>query len=541
MTGVPRSKAEHELKVNPTFVPVVQKQRKMGPEQAKACEEQVQQLVDAGIIREIQYQTWVANPFKCFLDAYKGYHQIHIAARDQDKTAFRTNNGTYCYKMMPFGLKNAGSTYQKLMDKEFKPQIGRNLEVYMDDLVIKSKTEETMLKDIEETFQTLRSISMKLNPGKCSFGMEEGNFLGVIVTNGGFKANSENWKPCEKCHRQNRSNKCKRSTGELSGRLAKWAIELGEYAIEYKPRLAIKGQVLADFIAEIPQEKEEECKREIEAPVDQKKNEVWKMFTDRAFNDEGAGASLKITNPEGQQFTYALHLEFKSTNNEAEYEALLAGLRIARKLGARHLEAHVDSMLVANQIEGSYDAKDDKMASYLAQAKALMATFATCKVKHINRSENKQADTLNKLASVGFEHLAKDVRIEVLAMPSIMNKEIPVCSETGKTWMTPIINYLARGILPEKKADARKIRHKALNYTIQGDILYRRSYLGPLLRCVDPQDTNYLLREIHKGICGVHAAPRMVITTVLLVNFSFKDGSGAIMVDTEATEWTENV
>ncbi|XP_076913495.1 uncharacterized protein LOC143572149 [Bidens hawaiensis] len=255
------------------------------------------------------------------------------------------------------------------------------------------------------------------------------------------------------------------SKPELSGRLAKWVIELKEYAIEFKPSPAIKGQVLADFIEEIPQEKEEECKKEIEAPVDQKQDEVWKMFTDGASNDEGTGAGLKITNPEGQHFTYALRLEFKSTNNEAEYEALLAGLRITKKLGARHLEAHVDSMLVANQIEGSYDAKDNKMALYLAQTKALMATFATCKVKHINISENKQADALSKLASVGFEHLAKDVHIEVLATHSIMNREILVCSETENSWMTPIINYLARGILPEKKADARKIRHKALNYT----------------------------------------------------------------------------
>ncbi|XP_076936624.1 uncharacterized protein LOC143603820 [Bidens hawaiensis] len=250
-------------------------------------------------------------------------------------------------------------------------------------------------------------------------------------------------------------------------------------------------------------------------PVDQAKDEVWKMFTDGASNDEGAGAGQKITNPEGQHFTYALRLEFKSTNNEAEYEALLAGLRIAKKLGARHLEAHVDSMLVANQIGGSYDAKDDKMASYLAQAKTLMATFATCKVKHIKRSENKQAYALSKLAAVGFEHLAKDVRIEVLATPSIMNKEILVCSEAENSWITPIINYLARGILPEKKAEARKIRRKALNYTIQEDILYRRSYLGPLLKCVDPQAANYLPREIHEGICGVHAGPRMVVAKIM--------------------------
>ncbi|XP_076950289.1 uncharacterized protein LOC143623215 [Bidens hawaiensis] len=151
------------------------------------------------------------------------------------------------------------------------------------------------------------------------------------------------------------------------------------------------------------------------------------------------------------------------------------------------------------------------MASYLAQAKVLTTAFTTCKVKHIKRSENKQTDALSKLASVGFEHLAKDVRIEVLKTPSTINGDVFVCSAAETTWMTPIIHYLERGTLPEKKAEARKIRHKALNYTIQDGILYRRSYLGPLLRCVDRQDANYLLREIHEGICGVHAGLRMVV------------------------------
>ncbi|XP_076882310.1 uncharacterized protein LOC143530736 [Bidens hawaiensis] len=214
MTGVPRSIAEHKLRVRG----VLRKKQKKGPEQTKAINDQVQDLLHAGIIRPIQYHTWVANPvivpksngkrrmcidfkdlnklcpkyyyplpeidlkvdvvalfkFKCFLDAYKGYHQIHMAAGDEDKTAFRTDQGTFCYKMMPFGLKNAGDTYQRLMDIAFKDQIGRNLEVYMDDLVIKSVEEDQMLRDIEETFETLR-----------------GKFLRVIVTGAGFKANPD--------------------------------------------------------------------------------------------------------------------------------------------------------------------------------------------------------------------------------------------------------------------------------------------------------------------------------------------------------------
>jgi hypothetical protein len=129
--------------------------------------------------------------YKCFLDAYKGYYQVQMAKEDEDKTAFYTDIGIFCYTKMPYRLKNTGATYQRLMDKVFKDQIGRNLEVYVDDLVIKSRTETDMLKDIQETFDQLRSINMKLNPKKCSFGTQVGPFLGVMVTKEGFKANPD--------------------------------------------------------------------------------------------------------------------------------------------------------------------------------------------------------------------------------------------------------------------------------------------------------------------------------------------------------------
>ncbi|GJS85766.1 reverse transcriptase domain-containing protein [Tanacetum coccineum] len=112
-------------------------------------------------------------PFKCFLDAYKGYHQIQMAKEDEEKTAFITSQGIFCYTKMPFGLRNAGATYQRLVDKAFHKQIGRNLEVYVDDLVIKSRTEDEIVRDMEETFQSLRVINMKLNPKKCTFGIND--------------------------------------------------------------------------------------------------------------------------------------------------------------------------------------------------------------------------------------------------------------------------------------------------------------------------------------------------------------------------------
>ncbi|XP_076919152.1 uncharacterized protein LOC143579856 [Bidens hawaiensis] len=198
-----------------------------------------------------------------------------------------------------------------------------------------------------------------------------------------------------------------------------------------------------------------------------------------------------------------------------EYEAFLAGQRIAKKLGVKNLEARVDSMLIAGQINGTYEAKNDVMASYLSQAKDLILQFSSCKVIHIKRSENKSGDALSNLASTNFEHFAKDIRVEVLDRPSIPQNQVLVIQTGVKFWMTPIIAYLSSGVLLEEKMEARKIRHKALNYQMQDGVLYRRSFLGPLLRCVDAKDANYLIREVHEGICGLHASPRMVVEKLM--------------------------
>ncbi|GKF91899.1 reverse transcriptase domain-containing protein [Tanacetum coccineum] len=110
-----------------------------------------------------------------------------MAKEDEEKTMFITSQGIFCYTKMSFGLRNARATYQRLVDKEFYKQIGRNLKVYVDDLVIKSRTEDEIVRDIEEMFKTLREINTKLNPKKCTFGVEEGMFLGYKVNTKGLK------------------------------------------------------------------------------------------------------------------------------------------------------------------------------------------------------------------------------------------------------------------------------------------------------------------------------------------------------------------
>jgi len=117
-----------------------------------------------------------------FMDAFSGYNQIHMDEIDQGKTSFITDRGLYCYKMMPFGLKNAGATYQRLVNKMFRDQIGWNLEVYVDDMLVKSIRTASHIEDLRETFGTLRSHKMKLNPAKCAFGVSSGKFLGFMVS-----------------------------------------------------------------------------------------------------------------------------------------------------------------------------------------------------------------------------------------------------------------------------------------------------------------------------------------------------------------------
>ena len=117
-----------------------------------------------------------------FLDAVQGYHQIPLASEDQEKTIFVTPTRNYHYKVMPFGLKNAGSIYQRMMTKMFEPQLGKNIEVYIDDMVVKGKEVSDHVDDLENIFETLRKHKLRLNTFKCCFGVELEKFLGYMVT-----------------------------------------------------------------------------------------------------------------------------------------------------------------------------------------------------------------------------------------------------------------------------------------------------------------------------------------------------------------------
>ena len=255
--GVPRKVIEHHLAVCPHARPVKQKVRKHAVERQEFIAEEIKKLEAAGLVRGVLHPTWLANPvvvrkangkwrlcidftdvnkacpkdpfplpridqivdstagcdLLSFLDAYSGYHQIFMAEEDEEKTAFITPCGTYCFVRMPFGLKNAGSTFARVVHHAFEPQMHRNVEAYMDDIVVKSKNRATLIQDLDETFANLRKINLKLNPEKCVFGVPSGKLLGFFVSQRGIEANPDKIKAIEQIEAPKRVKDVRRLAG----------------------------------------------------------------------------------------------------------------------------------------------------------------------------------------------------------------------------------------------------------------------------------------------------------------------------------------
>nr|GEY89733.1 reverse transcriptase domain-containing protein [Tanacetum cinerariifolium] len=504
MTGIPIHIEEHCLNVREGCLLVRQKKRGQTTDINQTIKE-VRKLVEAGIMKKVYYHDWLSNRV-----------MIQMVKDDEEQIAFITSQGIFCYTKMPFGLRNAGATYQRLVDKAFHKQIGRNVEVYVDNLVIKSRTKDEIVRDIE-TFKTLREVNMKLNPKKCTFGVEEGMFLGYKVNTNGMKKSDFRWTAeAEEAFKQ-----MKQLIAELpmlAAPIEKEALRGPELKYTSMEKLvmalvyAIKGKILADFIVERPEEDSPDNLMEVEDELP----ELWVLFTDESSCTDGSGAGLKLINLEGMEFTYALRFRFDATNNEAEYEALIAGIRIAEQMGVKNLQANVDLRLVANQVNETYVAKEADMIRYLEKVRTLTNNFEAFSIRQVPRSKNKKADVLSKITSTSFAHLSKQVLVEELKENSISEREVlAVVVEEEDTWMTLILKYLAEGVLPADEKKARAIRRKSCRFAIIKGTLYKKSFLGPWLRCVGPLQANYVLREIHEGSCSMHAGTQSVVAKAL--------------------------
>ncbi|XP_077249430.1 uncharacterized protein LOC143888977 [Tasmannia lanceolata] len=246
------------------------------------------------------------------------------------------------------------------------------------------------------------------------------------------------------------------------------------------------------------------------------KEPLWKLYVNGSSNKLGSGAGLILTGLENFVMDYVVRFGSHTSKNKAEYEALIAGINLAIQTRAQRLKAYCDSQLVVNQIQGTYEARDERMIKYLAKVRRMADKFRSFKVVKIPRMENTKADVLSKLAASGYTALGS-ICMEFLKKSSIENEIVEIMQvDDEPCWMDEIMNYLREGKLPEEKKEARKVIQRATRFSLDGENLYKRSYTLPYMKCLRPSDASYALQETHEGICGEHLGGKALTIKMLL-------------------------
>ncbi|GAU24437.1 hypothetical protein TSUD_364210 [Trifolium subterraneum] len=566
MLGIDESVITHKLAISPNSKPVSQRKRNIKyPEWLanvvlvkksngkwrmcvdftdlnKACPKDLYPLpsIDKLIDGASGYKTL------SFMDAYSGYNQIKMNTLDAPHTTFMSNTCNYHYTVMPFSLKNVGATYQRLMDRVFAHQIRKNLEVYIDDMVVKTTSKGEHHEDLKDIMASVRKYNMRLNLTKCSFGVQADmrsptsvkevqqltgriTALSRFLSCAGEKAfhffatlkSGERFTWSDKCEEAfqqlkvflaspsiltrpqlgsplylylivSKNSMCSAlvqdikgeerpvyfvsrifrgseiryqkieklslavvttarrlrhyfqshkivvktdhpikhvlKKPDLAGRMVAWAVELSEYDITFVPRGNIKPQILADFILELS------------SPPEATNMQPWTLSVDGASNIRGSGPWVVLEGPDGVLIEQSLRFAFKASNNQAEYEALIAGMRLAKEMEVADLRAKSDSQLVTSQVPGEFQAKDPQLIKYLEQ-------------------------------------------------------------------------------LSEEKEERVKIKKMAAHYTMVGGELYKRGFSSPMLLCVGETKSRRILNEIHNGSCGSHIGGRSLAGKVTRAGF----------------------
>ena len=247
--------------------------------------------------------------------------------------------------------------------------------------------------------------------------------------------------------------------------MALWAIELSEFDVQYRPRIAIKWQIVADFIAEYTQSEN----KGVEG------YRLWSIHIDGSSNQRSGGAGVVIQTPEGDKIKCMIRLDFPTTNNEAEYEALVASLDLARAAGAKNMIMHCDSQVITSQINDDYECRNERMKKYLEEVKSRISGLEV-KFVQIPREENEYADRLAKAASAEFVNASEQVLSFIQTSPLIDDGVQMQEIIAKESWTMPLIAYPRSGTLPNGKDAARKLKVQASRFVLIRDILYKRGF-----------------------------------------------------------------
>ncbi|GKV35504.1 hypothetical protein SLEP1_g43762 [Rubroshorea leprosula] len=552
MPGLDPKVAVHYLAVKHGVRLVKQLQQRFRPDLIPQIEAEVDKLIEASFIREVHYPSWIVNivpvckkngqlrvcvDFRdlnqaypkddfplpiielmvdatmghevlSFMDGFSSYNQIRMNPKDEELTAFRTPKGIYCYKVIPFGLKNAGATYQRAMQLIFSDMLHELVECYVDDLVVKSKRRDDHLNDLKVVFERLGKYQLKMNPLKCAFGVSSGKFMGFIMRHRGIEIDQSkieaivNMPPPKnlqklkslqgklayiwrfisnlagRCHPFSKLMKkdapfvwdkaCQNAFDSIKeyllhplvlvapilGRPLILYIATQEYSLGALLAQVIKGQALADFLANHP------ILAEWELSKDLPDEEVffvdvlpsWELYFDGASRRDGVGVGVE------------------------------------------------------------FDVRKPELVPYFQYASQFLEKFDYVSIAHVPRSQNKQADALANLAAIIASLDNQEVTIFVsqrwisphLRSEDAESNVVSVCVIEKEDWRQLIINYLEHGKLLDDPRQKSTIRRRALHFVYLCNTLYRRYFDGVLLRCLDGDESSQVVEEAHSGICGAH-------------------------------------
>ncbi|KAL0405364.1 UNVERIFIED_CONTAM: Gag-Pol polyprotein [Sesamum latifolium] len=461
----------HRLNVDPMVRPIKQKKRSFGAERNRIIEEEVSKLMEAGYVSEVQYTDWLAN--------------VVVVPKASGKWRKCTDLNKACPKD-PYPLPRI----DLLVDSTAGYELFSMMDAYQGG-------------DISETCK--QDVQGPAEPNKCTFGVRGGKFLGYIVSERGIEANPEKIEAISRLQSPKTLKEVQKLTAnpkqgealflylaiseeavslvlvreqertqnpvyyvstmlqgaekryvqieklalalDASGRLVKWAVELGNTISNIRVEQRSKHRCWQILWSNFAGEKIPETKG------------GWLLHVDGSSNANNGGAGILLQGPDGVKIEVAARFSFATTNNEAEYEALILGLQLALEAGAKELSVCTDSQLVAMQVEGAYETREWTMTQYLAKVKEQMARFDKCMVQQIPQNENERADELSKFG-------------------------------------------------------AMIARVKSRNITIMEMSCTKEPSMGPLLKCLDEKGATYVLREIHEGSCGNHSGARSLAQKV---------------------------
>ncbi|XP_050894658.1 uncharacterized protein LOC127101322 [Lathyrus oleraceus] len=598
MPGLKRELVELKFPIKDGKKPIKQTPRRFAPEILSKIKKEVERLLRCNFIRTTRYVKWIANivpvikkngslrvcidfrdpnaatlkdeypmsvaemlvdsaagyEYLSMLDGYSGYNQIFIAEEDVSKTAFRCPGaiGTYEWIVMPFGLKNAGATYQQAMNSIFHDYIETFMQagdflgfvVHEKGIEIsQNKTKAIMETKAPSIKKELQSLLGKINFLRRFISKLSGRtqaFSPLLrLKQGKYEWNDEHQKafekikhyltnplilspPCGKKPMRLYISASDTTIGSMymlskpimHSQIGKWTLALTKYSLAFMPLRVMKGQIISDFIVD---------HAVVESPQLQVELKPWRLFFDGSTHKDGSGVGIMIISLEGIPTKLKYRIEGPlCSNNKAKYEALIAGLEALLELGSTRVEIKEDSKLVIKRLTKEYKCIKENLIMYFVIANRLLKKFEYIDIKHVPRIKTQEANDLAQIASgyrISKEKLEELVEVRGKAMAARLsltdlestqlgytNKEefevLAIDTLMDSDWRNPIFYYLKDPSIDTE----RKTKYRALSYVLIGNELFKKTLEGILLKCLGENEACLALSSVHSGACGAHQA-----------------------------------